>query len=75
MYCPKCTEVYLSEDPLFSDIDGAFFGSAWVHLFLSMFPDVRRMKQSKDSGPLRLFGFRIELDDEEDDTDDYQSSK
>jgi casein kinase II subunit beta len=63
MFCPKCREVYLPEDEVCARIDGAFFGTSWIHMFMQewahIFPRGTLRKPS-----LRLFGFRIETSDD-----------
>jgi casein kinase II subunit beta len=70
LFCPRCNEVYVSDDREFSGIDGAYFGSSWIHLFLLSYPDVRKMRKDDAKPPLRLFGFKIELEDTEEETSD-----
>lgn len=61
MYCPCCREVYISSKEVCSKIDGAFFGHSYLLLFLQKNPQFVK-KPAKTE--LRLFGFRIELEDE-----------
>jgi casein kinase II subunit beta len=75
LYCPKCNEVYVADNPDFEVIDGAFFGPSWIHLFVSSFPEiVRTLRRGRTKPSPRLFGFRIEFDDknEEDEVEDGQ---
>ena len=38
VYCPKCKDVYIPR-MRFVDIDGAYFGCSFPHIFLQTFPD------------------------------------
>lgn len=62
MYCPCCREVYIAEDELCSTIDGAYFGHSYLLLFLQIYPGFVKKPMKTE---LRLFGFKIELEDEE----------
>ena len=55
VYCPKCHEVYI---PKFMDIDGAYFGSSFPHIFLEAYPDLRPNVQPVDFVP-KIYGFKI----------------
>ena len=68
MYCPCCSDIYNPIDPDILDVDGAYFGSSWVHMFLQRFPQVVPKIPMKIYVP-RIFGFRIchssDVDEEE----------
>jgi casein kinase II subunit beta len=61
MFCPNCREVYTTDDLICEQIDGAYFGPSWVHLFVQEYQakDVIKKGELKKP-PIRLFGFRIE---------------
>ena len=40
VYCPKCQEVYIPR-MRFVDVDGAYFGSSFPHIFLQTFPELK----------------------------------
>ncbi len=40
VYCPKCQEVYIPR-LRFVDVDGAYFGCSFPHIFLQTFPELR----------------------------------
>lgn len=61
MYCPCCREVYTAEDEIFSNIDGAYFGHSYLLVFLQIYPEFVKTPIKTE---LKLFGFRIELDDD-----------
>jgi casein kinase II subunit beta len=62
MFCPNCREVYTSDDPISDTIDGAYFGPAWVHLFVQEYEQKVIPKGDVKHPPVKLFGFRIETD-------------
>ena len=57
VYCPKCHEVYIPRMK-FIDIDGAYFGSSFPHIFLEAYPELRPTVQPVDFVP-KIYGFRI----------------
>lgn len=57
LFCPCCKEVYhckLADD---NNIDGAFFGRTFPHIFLMQFPDfiVKKKNEYKPT----IYGFQI----------------
>lgn len=75
MYCPNCGDLYHSENPICTKIDGSAFGSSYIIQFFHQYPDVQP-KNYPPSPNLRLFGFKIEVppmdsdDQEEEESDD-----
>lgn len=72
MFCPCCGELYVPSDKsgVLREIDGAYFGSSWVHLFLQSNPEIKAANMIPTD--VRLFGFKVafedyEYDDEEED--------
>ncbi|KAJ4902535.1 Casein kinase II subunit beta' [Raphanus sativus] len=60
MYCPKCEDVYHPPSKFQgSNIDGAYFGTAFPHLFLMYYPNKRPKKMLSESYVPRLFGFKL----------------
>ena len=61
LYCPCCCDVYVPPNSRYLNVDGAFFGTSFVGLFLKMFPEVERncIPLRKNIYELKLFGFRI----------------
>ena len=57
VYCPKCHEVYIPRMK-FIDIDGAYFGSSFPHIFLEAYPELRPTVQPVDFVP-KIYGFKI----------------
>lgn len=58
MYCPYCSDIYNPTDPDIADVDGAYFGSSWIHMFLQRYPSVIPSAPMKLYVP-RIFGFRM----------------
>lgn len=71
MFCPNCCDIYNVDDPVLAQIDGAFFGPNWVHMFMQKYPEIVPREQQRVYVP-RVFGFRIyhESDAEDDGYDD-----
>jgi casein kinase II subunit beta len=57
LYCPKCQDIYFPKQKL-SDVDGAYFGTSFPHLFFLNFPDILIEKSSKNYAP-KLYGFKL----------------
>jgi casein kinase II subunit beta len=64
MYCPRCKEIYADQTDMCNMIDGAYFGPSWIHMFLQEFSEIVP-KTALLKPPIRLFGFKIETDDDE----------
>lgn len=61
MYCPCCHDLYKpDQNSLANQIDGAFFGTSWIHLFLGEYPDIVKPYEQP---VLRVFGLRIVPED------------
>ena len=57
VYCPKCKEIYVPR-MRFVDVDGAYFGCSFPHIFLQTFPDYIPKDPSIPYVP-KIFGFRL----------------
>lgn len=57
VYCPKCHEVYIPRMK-FIDVDGAYFGSSFPHIFLQAFPELRPNVQPTFFVP-KIYGFKL----------------
>ena len=58
MYCPCCCDIYNVTAPELAEVDGAYFGPSWVHMFLHK----HRQLVPKDPPRVyvpKIFGFRI----------------
>ncbi|XP_004300307.1 PREDICTED: casein kinase II subunit beta isoform X2 [Fragaria vesca subsp. vesca] len=57
IYCPKCEDIYYPRSK-YQDIDGAYFGSTFPHLFLMTYGHLKPQKPSQSYVP-RVFGFKL----------------
>ncbi|KAK4260309.1 hypothetical protein QN277_003445 [Acacia crassicarpa] len=57
IYCPKCEDIYYPRSK-YQDIDGAYFGTTFPHLFLMTYGHLKPQKPSQNYVP-RVFGFKI----------------
>ena len=57
VFCPKCKEVYIPR-MRFVDIDGAYFGCSFPHIFLQTFPDCIPKEKPNMYIP-KIYGFTI----------------
>lgn len=55
-YCPKCEDAYYPK--IKADIDGAYFGTSFPHMFLQTYPEFVPQQGSPPYIP-RIYGFRI----------------
>ncbi|KAL9249863.1 Casein kinase II subunit beta-1-like protein [Drosera capensis] len=58
IYCPKCEDIYYPRSKYQGNIDGAYFGTTFPHLFLMSYPHLKPQKPSQNYVP-RVFGFKI----------------
>ncbi|KAI0520137.1 hypothetical protein KFK09_007608 [Dendrobium nobile] len=58
IFCPKCEDVYYPRIKNQGNIDGAYFGTTFPHLFLMTYPHLKPQKASQRYIP-RVFGFKI----------------
>uniref|UniRef100_A0A7C9AJV9 Casein kinase II subunit beta n=1 Tax=Opuntia streptacantha TaxID=393608 RepID=A0A7C9AJV9_OPUST len=58
IYCPKCEDIYYPRSKYQGNIDGAYFGTTFPHLFLMTYSHVKPQKPNQ-SYTQRVFGFRI----------------
>ncbi|XP_010544561.1 PREDICTED: putative casein kinase II subunit beta-4 isoform X2 [Tarenaya hassleriana] len=57
IYCPKCEDIYYPRSK-YQDIDGAYFGTTFPHLFLMTYGNLKPQKPSQSYAP-RIFGFKV----------------
>jgi len=57
-YCPKCCDIYYTRNKYQGNIDGAYFGTTFPHLFLMTFSYLKPPKPTQVYTP-RIFGFKI----------------
>jgi len=58
VFCPRCLESYHPRSSKHSNLDGAYFGTTFCHLFLLTHPELIVTKPQESYVP-RIFGFRI----------------
>jgi casein kinase II subunit beta len=57
-YCPKCCDIYYTRNKYQGNIDGAYFGTTFPHLFLMTFSYLKSPRPTQVYTP-RIFGFRV----------------
>lgn len=57
--CPRCEDIYYPRSKYQGDIDGAYFGTTFPHLFLMTYGHLKPQKTSAQSYVPRIFGFKI----------------
>ncbi|KAI6706416.1 hypothetical protein NL676_009378 [Syzygium grande] len=58
IYCPKCEDIYYPRSKFQGNIDGAYFGTTFPHLFLMTYGHLKPQKPIQSYVP-RVFGFKI----------------
>ncbi|XP_057496457.1 putative casein kinase II subunit beta-4 isoform X2 [Actinidia eriantha] len=58
IYCPKCEDIYYPRSKYQGNIDGAYFGTTFPHLFLMTYGHLRPQKAIQNYVP-RVFGFKL----------------
>lgn len=58
IYCPKCEDVYYPRSKYQGNIDGAYFGTTFPHLFLMTYPYIKPAKPIQSYVP-KIYGFKI----------------
>eukprot|EP00611_Tribonema_gayanum_P031989 TRINITY_DN9396_c0_g1_i1.p1 TRINITY_DN9396_c0_g1~~TRINITY_DN9396_c0_g1_i1.p1 ORF type:complete len:318 (-),score=64.97 TRINITY_DN9396_c0_g1_i1:233-1186(-) len=58
VYCPRCQDIFHPKSTRQANVDGAYFGTTFPHLFLLTHPDVIPARPSQSYVP-RVYGFRI----------------
>mmetsp|Transcript_14944 Transcript_14944/g.16171 ORF Transcript_14944/g.16171 Transcript_14944/m.16171 type:complete len:268 (-) Transcript_14944:46-849(-) len=58
VFCPRCLETYHPRSSKHSNLDGAYFGTTFCHLFLLTHPELIVTKPQESYVP-RIFGFRV----------------
>ncbi|KAL4029457.1 hypothetical protein IC575_007669 [Cucumis melo] len=58
IYCPRCEDVYYPRSKFQGNIDGAYFGTTFPHLFLMTYGHHKPQKSIQSYVP-RVFGFKI----------------
>ncbi|KAG0574705.1 hypothetical protein KC19_VG284000 [Ceratodon purpureus] len=58
IFCPKCEDIYYPRSKYQGNIDGAYFGTTFPHLFLMTYPYIKPLKPTQSYTP-RIFGFKL----------------
>jgi casein kinase II subunit beta len=58
LFCPRCEEAYYPRSKYHGNIDGAYFGTTFPHLFFLTYPQLKPQKPLTKYVP-RVFGFKI----------------
>lgn len=58
VFCPRCQELYYPRSSKHANLDGAYFGTTFPHLFLLAHPELIPPKLQQAYVP-RIYGFRI----------------
>ncbi|KAK8998099.1 hypothetical protein V6N11_012631 [Hibiscus sabdariffa] len=58
IYCPRCEDIYYPRSKYQGNIDGAYFGTTFPHLFLMTYGHLKPQKATQSYVP-RVFGFKI----------------
>ncbi|PON33147.1 Casein kinase II, regulatory subunit [Parasponia andersonii] len=58
IHCPRCEDVYYPRSKYQGNIDGAYFGTTFPHLFLMTYGHLKPQKASQSYVP-RVFGFKL----------------
>eukprot|EP00268_Persea_americana_P047681 TRINITY_DN498_c0_g1_i6.p1 TRINITY_DN498_c0_g1~~TRINITY_DN498_c0_g1_i6.p1 ORF type:complete len:287 (+),score=34.61 TRINITY_DN498_c0_g1_i6:330-1190(+) len=58
IYCPKCEDIYYPRSKYQGNIDGAYFGTTFPHLFMMTYGHLKPQKASQSYVP-RIFGFKL----------------
>ncbi|KAJ3675832.1 hypothetical protein LUZ60_004874 [Juncus effusus] len=61
IYCPKCEDLYLPRCKYQNNMDGAYVGTTFPHLYLMTFPSSKPSKTAEKYIP-RVFGFKLHKD-------------
>ncbi|CAI0446050.1 unnamed protein product [Linum tenue] len=58
IYCPKCEDIYYPRSKYQGNLDGAYFGTTFPHLFLMTYGHLKPQKATQSYVP-RVFGFKL----------------
>lgn len=59
LFCPHCEDIYNPKSHEHNQLDGAFFGSTFPHIFLQHFPELRPKMRNPQKYTPKIFGFRL----------------
>ncbi|XP_078438227.1 putative casein kinase II subunit beta-4 [Wolffia australiana] len=58
IYCPKCDDIYYPRSKYQGNVDGAYFGTTFPHLFWMTYGHLKPQKPTQSYVP-RVFGFKL----------------
>lgn len=58
LFCPRCHGLFYPKSTRQANLDGAYFGTTFAHLYLMMHPDLVPSKPLQEYRP-RIYGFKI----------------
>jgi len=58
LFCPNCQDLYFPRSKYQGNVDGAYFGTTFPHLFLMTYSHLKHRKNCTTYTP-RIFGFKI----------------
>ncbi|XP_027921971.1 putative casein kinase II subunit beta-4 isoform X2 [Vigna unguiculata] len=58
IFCPKCEDTYYPKSKYQGNMDGAYFGATFPHLFLMTYGNLKPQKPAQNYVP-RVFGFKV----------------
>ncbi|RWV76917.1 hypothetical protein GW17_00062333 [Ensete ventricosum] len=58
IYCPKCEDIYYPRSKYQANVDGAYFGTTFPHLFLMAYGHLKPQRPSQKYVP-RVFGYKV----------------
>lgn len=58
LFCPRCEDAFYPRSKYHGNIDGAYFGTTFPHLFCLTYPSLKPQKPPEKYVP-RVFGFKI----------------
>ena len=58
VYCPRCKDIYFPWSKYQGNIDGAYFGTTFPHLFMMTFNHLQPSKPQQEYVP-KIFGFKV----------------
>ncbi|KAG4304495.1 hypothetical protein PORY_002205 [Pneumocystis oryctolagi] len=61
LFCPNCLDIYVPPNSRFQNIDGAFFGTTFPHLFFQTYPEYKPTVSRKcfHIYQPKIYGFRV----------------
>ncbi|KTW28582.1 hypothetical protein T552_01843 [Pneumocystis carinii B80] len=61
LFCPNCLDIYVPPNSRFQNIDGAFFGTTFPHLFFQTYPEYKPSisRKSFNIYQPKIYGFKI----------------